>query len=654
MKVDAGALHATSAHAGARVFDRWAQVYDTQSNPLLSLEMRRATPLLPVISGDHVLDVGCGTGRWLTHLEALASVSLTGIDCSLAMLARAREKVRPTTTLEAGDSSALPGEDDSYNFVIASFLLGYIEDLSAFARECARILQANGQLMITDMHPATAAKLGWTRSFRIDGERVDITAHSRSLAEILEIFQQSGFESRILIEPSFEEPEKRVFEHAGKLAEYEKLTGIPAIYILMLQKRRSCHSFALSSPRKVLQLTHARIGIDHSTSSEGAILIANGRIDAIRNSADTKMPALNLSGYLLLPGLINAHEHLEFGLFPRLGRPARAPAYLNSSEWARDIHRAHADIIGHYRQIPRTHHLWWGAIRNLLCGVTTVCHHNPLHAELTDPDFPVRVVSRFGWSHSLAFDPDLEERFHAAPKDQPFIVHAAEGVDEESRNEVSTLDRMHVLDQRTVLVHGLACTAEEISLINRRGASLVVCPTSNHFLFGKTPSRELLASVERLSVGSDSPITAAGDLLDEVQCLHAETGLDAETIFRAVTTSPAEMLHLKDGQGRIAESGVADLVAVPDKYDTPAMALANFTFADVELVLLGGQVQVASPRLYLRLPNVLRIGMELIELAGQQRWIRAPLHSLFKAAKDVLCHEELLLAGKEVRYLRTL
>jgi hypothetical protein len=72
------------------------------------------------------------------------------------------------------------------------------------------------------------------------------------------------------------------------------------------------------------------------------------------------------------------------------------------------------------------------------------------------------------------------------------------------------------------------------------------------------------------------------------------------------------------------------------------------------LVLLAGRVQLASPHLYARLPNDLRSGMELIEVAGHLRWIRSPLQILFKAAENVLGQKKLLLAGREVRYLRTL
>ncbi|WP_130421436.1 methyltransferase domain-containing protein [Edaphobacter modestus] len=654
MKTSTETMARSPVQPESHIFDLWAQVYDAQSNPLLMLEERCVTPLLPPLSGEDVLDVGCGTGRWLRRLEVLEPGSLIGIDCSTIMLERARSKVRPTTTLELSQCSVLPGEDGSRGIVLASFVLSYLDDLEQFARECRRILRPDGWLLISDMHPLTAAERGWTRSFHLDGEKIQIAAHSRSIDEIIAVFRRHGFDPRVLNEPSFETCEGSVFESAGKLAKYEELSGVPAIYILKLQKRMPSLSGQAPRASSTLQLANAPIALSPVAWRDGAVLIEDGHIVSLHEAVDESAPKLDLAGYFLLPGLINAHEHLEFGLFPKLGRPAVGPPYRNATEWAKEIHRVHSSIIAQYRQIPQATHLRWGAIRNLLCGITTVCHHNPLHTELTRPDFPVRVLHHFGWSHSLAFDQQLAQKFQATPQDRPFILHAAEGLDEESRNEISQLNAMHVLDERAVLVHGLACTTEEIALINRRGASVVVCPTSNRFLFAETLSCELLTSIERVALGSDSPITAAGDLLDEVRSLHAEIGLDPNLIYSMITTGPAEMFHLKDGQGRIVESGVADLIAVRVQHGSPARTLSNLAFSDVELVLLEGRVQMASPPLFARLPYDLRSGMELIEVAGHQRWIRSSLQDLFEAAESVLHPEKLLLAGREVRYLGTL
>src|SRR5437588_1709038 len=107
------------------------------------------------------------------------------------------------------------------------------------------------------------------------------------------------------------------------------------------------------------------------------------------------------------PGLINAHDHLEFALFPRLGKGP----YANAAAWAADIHKPNESPVKEQRAVPRETRLLWGAIRNLAAGVTTVVHHNPWEAIFDDPGFPVRVVKRFGWAHSLHFAPDAKQRF---------------------------------------------------------------------------------------------------------------------------------------------------------------------------------------------------------------------------------------------------
>ena len=67
--------------------------------------------------------------------------------------------------------------------------------------------------------------------------------------------------------------------------------------------------------------------------------------------------------------------------------------------------------------------------------------------------------------------------------------------------EIFALDRMHALDDRTVLVHGLACTPEAVSLINQRRAAVILCPTSNEFLFHQSPSLALIRSLEQGDAG---------------------------------------------------------------------------------------------------------------------------------------------------------
>jgi cytosine/adenosine deaminase-related metal-dependent hydrolase/ubiquinone/menaquinone biosynthesis C-methylase UbiE len=625
---------------GQTLFDLWAEVYDTQPNPLLQLEERTLDALLPSIQGADIFDVGCGTGRWLARLEANAPRSLAGSDPSPAMLERARAKLSATTQLHQTGSTRLPSHDASLDLILASFVLGYIDDLPAFARESARVLRPGGTLLLSDMHPRTAAERGWTRSFSAGNETVHLPAHARPLREIATVFSQHGLTVTALEEQSFGEPERSIFERNNKPDAYAGLTGVPAIYLLKLSKPDE------AAP---LHRTLNPNGWANSPSawSKDPLSIAYGRI-----ASEPHSESLDLTGYVLLPGLINAHDHLEFALFPNLGRAPDDARYRNASEWANEIHQVHAETIRKHLSVPLGTRLWFGALRNLLCGVTTVCHHNPLHPELLAPEFPLRVVTNFAWAHSLNFGQNPAEARRDAPSGTPFILHAAEGTDRESRAELAELERRGLLDHRTVLVHGLALITRDIALLNERGAATIFCPTSNRFLFGRIPPPHIVRQLARAALGSDSPLTAAGDLLDEVQLLR-EQKIDPVTLYNLVTANPAQILGLEEGEGGLRQGGRADVIAVRETGLTPAETLARLALEDIELVAVGGRVQVASPALYKRLPSHHRPGMHLLQIGDTERWVRAPLPVLFASADAILGRGNLRIGNKEVRHLAT-
>ena len=313
-----------------------------------------------------------------------------------------------------------------------------------------------------------------------------------------------------------------------------------------------------------------------------------------------------------------------------------------------DIHSNNAALIAQHRKVPRSLSLWWGAIRNLLCGVTTVCHHNPVTQELANPGFPVRVVSKFGWAHSPSLEPNLARKFAESRTDLPFILHVAEGIDEKSMLEVFDLDRIHALDDRTVLVHGLACTPGAVSLINQRLAAVILCPTSNKFLFDRSPSLAFIQSLNSVILGSDSPLTAAGDLLDEIRFAHTQIGLDASSLYGMVTNRPAEILRLRQGEGHLRPGSIADLLVVRDTGFSPAVTLARLTNDQIELVMVGGRIQLAGPSVYDRLSSALRQGLQRFEVNGRQRWVRAPIDKLLAEAEEAL-GSDLRVGGKRVR-----
>ena len=630
----------------SEVFDRWAPSYDTQPNPLLALEQRVLLPRLGDVRGLDVLDAGCGTGRWLGQFAGRSPRSLVGVDISPVMLGLAASKLNHGCELLLGSCTALPVGDATADLVLSSFVVSYLDDVDGFAREIDRVSRPGAMIFLTDMHPETEASLEWKRGAQVDGR-------GWPLSRITQAFEDRGFAVVSLVEPAFGIPERHIFEECGREDLYESAAGLPAIYVLQLRKppvsrrpRLVKHDAAGS-----VRLTGGRCARGPESAEPASLSIVGGIIHQVQTDGRASDGfrslgeiSIDLSGFLLLPGLINAHDHLEFSLFPNIGDGP----YENANQWAHDIHAHHASLIALHREVPRTVRLWWGAIRNLLSGVTTVCHHNPVTQELVSPGFPVRVVSGFGWAHSLSLEPDLAEKFSRNGADAPFILHAAEGVDEQSAEEVFALDRKHALDQRTVLVHGLGCTAEAVALINQRQAAVILCPTSNRFLFDESPSPAFIKSLNKVTLGSDSPLTAAGDLLDEIRFARTHIRLDAGMIYDMVTNRAADILRLRRGEGQLKPGSVADVLVVRDCGLSPADMLAQLNISQIELVMLAGRVELVGPTLYKRLPGELRHGLQLFEVEGQRRWVRAPMEDLIAQAEKIL-GSDFSVGGKRVR-----
>jgi cytosine/adenosine deaminase-related metal-dependent hydrolase len=317
---------------------------------------------------------------------------------------------------------------------------------------------------------------------------------------------------------------------------------------------------------------------------------------------------LDLGGYRILPGLINAHDHLEFNLFPRLG----SGLYPNATEWAKDIYKPDEPPVSDHLRVPKRLRLIWGGLKNLLSGVTTVCHHNPYDSVFDEADFPVRVVKRFGWAHSLRFSPDIAERFRATPEGWPFVIHLGEATDAEGAEEIYRLDEMGALTERTVLVHAVALDRDGLDLVRRRGASIVWCPSSNLFTLGRTLDASALDGV---ALGTDSALTGAGDMLDELEVADAD--------YRMVSCNPSCILRLEERPD--------DWIAVREFGEPPVV------------VAIGGVIRLIALELAVKCA-----GFHKLHLEGRDPvLVNVDIPSLYAATAGVLC-DDIRLAGRRV------
>ncbi len=213
----------------AEGYELWAATYDQDPNPLLVLEERALEPWLPDLKGKYVLDVACGTGRWLERLLSRGARSGAGADFSSAMLAVASSKASLRGRLARADCLALPFQSGFADLLLCSFALGHINDLVAIAREFARVTRPSADVFITDLHPEGYAK-GWRTAFRHRSGSVEISASAHPIQEVREAFASRGFQLARLIEPRLDEAERSIFEQRGKVHLLDHVRDIPAVF----------------------------------------------------------------------------------------------------------------------------------------------------------------------------------------------------------------------------------------------------------------------------------------------------------------------------------------------------------------------------------------------------------------------------------------
>lgn len=316
-------------------------------------------------------------------------------------------------------------------------------------------------------------------------------------------------------------------------------------------------------------------------ASNAAVGVVDGVITPPRGRFDVE---LRIPDGELRPGLINAHEHLHRNHYGQLG----APPYANAYEWERDIHARGEASFADGRALSRREALLHGAWKNLRAGVTTVVHHDRWELDF-ERGFPLRVVP-LPSAHSVGLEPEIESWLATQLGWGPFTIHLAEGVDEGSAEEVRELDRLGLLLPPLLAVHVVGADDDGVRRLRRARAAIVWCPTSNEFLFGagRTAPAPLLADGVDVLLGSDSLLSGAGSLLDDLRRAREIGAVSDSRLESAVGVTAARRLGIATPS---LEHGVrADLIVL-------RRPLLEARDDDVALVVAGGALRVLDPAL---------------------------------------------------------
>ena len=195
-------------------YDSFAESYAAENESSL-LNAYYERPAMIGLAGDvtgrRILDAGCGSGLLSAALSAKGAL-MTGFDSSPAMLELARRRLGAAADLHLADlSKPLPFADDSFDDVVSSLVLHYLEDWSGPLAELRRVLKPGGRLILSVNHPTVSvvtqpaedyfAIRQYSEDYEFDGEPAVLTFWHRPLHSMITAFTSAGYRIASVSEP---------------------------------------------------------------------------------------------------------------------------------------------------------------------------------------------------------------------------------------------------------------------------------------------------------------------------------------------------------------------------------------------------------------------------------------------------------------------
>ncbi len=127
------------------VYDKISTVYDI-SRQANNETVQKLIKLLYMDPGSILLDMGCGTGNYMSALNPIAK-AIIGIDSSLSMIGRARSKVHNSSFI-CGDITFLPFGSETLGGAYAIQVLHHVRNKIDFLKEVHRVLKRDSYVAL--------------------------------------------------------------------------------------------------------------------------------------------------------------------------------------------------------------------------------------------------------------------------------------------------------------------------------------------------------------------------------------------------------------------------------------------------------------------------------------------------------------------------
>lgn len=221
-----------------KAYDLWASAYDNQpGNLVLDMDEQIFASFLKPgsITTKLIVDVGCGTGRHWALLQSMRPERLIGYDISMGMLDKLKAKFPTAEVYQSTDHRLSEIANNSCDLLVSTLALAHMPHYKLVLKEWARVLKADGELILTDFHPEALEK-GGERTFNHEGQLISVRNYTHSLKEIRSVLRQLELQEIRFTERKIDDSVRSYYLKHNALPIFERFKGVPMVYGIHLKK----------------------------------------------------------------------------------------------------------------------------------------------------------------------------------------------------------------------------------------------------------------------------------------------------------------------------------------------------------------------------------------------------------------------------------